>query len=113
MKRFISYVSILLLFSCYGSSYKYYSGSFEEALKEAGSKLVLLKFYTNTWAACIRLDVETLRNPEVQAFSEQNFISLKSVIFKKDYNHLASGGKLINIASIFPSVFSPNNVPLS
>ena len=37
----------------------------------------MLKFYTNTWGACIRLDVETLRNPQVQDFSKQNFISLK------------------------------------
>ena len=29
------------------------------------------------------------------------------------YRIRSSGGKLINIASIFPSVFSPNNVPLS
>ena len=77
MKLIITYLMALLTMSCHGTSYKYFEGTFEEAKSVAGSKLIFLKFYTNTWVSCIRLDVETLRNPEVQAFSDEHFISLK------------------------------------
>jgi len=77
MKKKLTIISALILFACSGSSYEYFDGTFEEAKAIAGSKLIFVKFYTNTWAGCIRLDVETLRNPEVQAFSSEHFISLK------------------------------------
>ena len=62
---------------CQGSRYQWFDGTFEEAKAAADSKLIFLKFYTNTWAACFRLDVETLRDSLVQTFSKENFISLK------------------------------------
>ena len=33
---------------CGGSSYEWYPGTFEEALATAESKLIMMKFYTNT-----------------------------------------------------------------
>ena len=39
---------LLILFGCQNSSYNWYSGDFEEAKSTAGSKLILLDFYTET-----------------------------------------------------------------
>ena len=77
MKYISSIFLSLFLLGCHGTSYNYFDGTFEEAKAAAGSKLIFIKFYTNTWASCIRLDVETLRNPEVQAISNEHLISLK------------------------------------
>ena len=77
MKKILIVIFFLFYFACQGSKYEWYNGSLEQAKEIAGSKLIMLKFYTNTWGACIRLDVETLRNVEVQDFSKKNFISLK------------------------------------
>ena len=77
MKKCLIIIGLVINFACQGTSYNWYSGTLEDAISIAGSKLIMLKFYTYTWAACIRLDVETLRNTEIQAFSQENFISLK------------------------------------
>ena len=77
MKNILILFTAIFILNCQGSPYQYFQGTFEEAKLIADSKLIFIKFYTNTWASCIRLDVETLRNPAVQEFSNQNFISLK------------------------------------
>ena len=41
-------LSVLLFMGCQSSSYNWYSGNFEEAKSTAGSKLILLDFYTET-----------------------------------------------------------------
>ena len=41
-------LSILLFIGCQSSKYNWYSGDFEEAKTIAGSKLILLDFYTET-----------------------------------------------------------------
>ena len=77
MKKIIFSITFIFFIACQGTKYEWFLGSLDEAKAIAGSKLIMLKFYTNTWGACIRLDVETLRNPQVQDFSRLNFISLK------------------------------------
>jgi len=39
---------VLLFMGCQSSSYNWYSGNFEEAKTVAGTKLILLDFYTDT-----------------------------------------------------------------
>ena len=41
-------LTILLFIGCQSSSYNWNSGNFEEAKSIAGSKLILLDFYTET-----------------------------------------------------------------
>ena len=41
-------LSILLFIGCQSSKYNWNSGNFEEANSTAGSKLILLDFYTET-----------------------------------------------------------------
>ena len=77
MKKIITYFIAMLFIGCQGTAYQYFQGTFEEAKSAAASKLIFIKFYTNTWASCIRLDVETLRNPDVQTYSSEHLISLK------------------------------------
>tara|TARA_B100000131_G_C17982443_1_gene559190 strand:+ start:605 stop:751 length:147 start_codon:yes stop_codon:yes gene_type:complete len=48
MKKKLTIISALILFACSGSSYEYFDGTFEEAKAIAGSKLIFVKFYTNT-----------------------------------------------------------------
>ena len=62
---------------CQSSSYNWYSGNFEEAKTVAGSKLILLDFYTETWPACVQLDADTFTDSHVKAFSDANLISIK------------------------------------
>tara|TARA_B100000945_G_scaffold303373_1_gene287836 strand:- start:282 stop:428 length:147 start_codon:yes stop_codon:yes gene_type:complete len=48
MKSLYTYFIVLLFFGCSGEKYQYFDGTFEEAKAIADSKLILLKFYTNT-----------------------------------------------------------------
>ena len=48
MKRIITCLATLLFLSCQGSRYQWFDGTFEEARTAAGSKLIFIKFYTNT-----------------------------------------------------------------
>jgi len=48
LKRALTLLAILVFWGCQGSHYQWYSGTFEEAKASAGSKLILLKFYTDT-----------------------------------------------------------------
>ena len=49
MASFSKYlVLILFTLGCQSSSYNWYSGNFEDAKKIAGSKLILLDFYTDS-----------------------------------------------------------------
>ncbi len=48
MKRALYCLVALLFLGCHGSRYQWFDGTFEEARAAAGSKLILLKFYTNT-----------------------------------------------------------------
>ena len=48
MKKTIIFLIGLLVFSCQGTPYEWYGGTLEEAKEIAGSKLILIKFYTNT-----------------------------------------------------------------
>ena len=68
---------MLIVLGCQTSGYKWYSGTVEKAKSKAGTKLILLEFYTDTWPACHRLDAETFSDLTVQSFSKSNFISLK------------------------------------
>ena len=77
MKYLFSTILTIFFINCHGTNYQNLDGTFDDAKAAAGSKLIFLKFYTNTWAACFRLDVETLSDSVVQAFSKENFISLK------------------------------------
>ncbi len=42
------FIVVLILAGCQNSGYQWYSGSFEEAKFVAGSKLILLDFYTDS-----------------------------------------------------------------
>ena len=68
---------MLIVLGCQTSGYKWYSGTVEKAKSKAGTKLILLEFYTDTWPACHRLDAETFSDLTVQSFSRSNLISLK------------------------------------
>jgi len=48
MKYLFSIILTIFFINCYGTSYKYFDGTFDEAKAAAGSKLIFLKFYTNT-----------------------------------------------------------------
>tara|TARA_Y100001968_G_scaffold227848_1_gene210621 strand:+ start:553 stop:699 length:147 start_codon:yes stop_codon:yes gene_type:complete len=48
MKKILLFFIISILTNCTGSNYNYFNGTFEEAKKIAGSKLIFIKFYTNT-----------------------------------------------------------------
>ena len=48
MKRMIACLATLVFLGCQGSRYEWFEGTLEEAKADAGSKLILLKFYTNT-----------------------------------------------------------------
>ena len=48
MKRTVAYLCVLLALSCQYTPYEWYNGTLEEAKEIAGSKLILIKFYTNT-----------------------------------------------------------------
>ena len=48
MKSIIICIISIVFIGCSGSSYQYFDGTFEEAKAAAGSKLILLKFYTST-----------------------------------------------------------------
>ncbi|SVB60263.1 uncharacterized protein METZ01_LOCUS213117 [marine metagenome] len=48
MKNIVLYLATLVLLGCQGSPYQYFHGTFEDAKAAAGSKLIFLKFYTNT-----------------------------------------------------------------
>jgi len=48
MKRVITYITVLIFIGCQGSRYQWFDGTFEEAKSIADSKLIMLKFYTNT-----------------------------------------------------------------
>ena len=48
MKHILYCMAALLLLGCQGSRYQWFDGTFEEAKAAAGSKLIFLKFYTNT-----------------------------------------------------------------
>ena len=80
-------IASLFLLGCQSSGYKWFSGSFEEAKIAAGSKLILLDFYTNFWVGCFRLDADTFSDPNVVSFSDNNFISLKFIANEKNGNN--------------------------
>ena len=48
MKKMLLLISLTFFFACQGSKYEWYNGSLEQAKEIAGSKLIMLKFYTNT-----------------------------------------------------------------
>ena len=51
MTKFQYHIIVGLFFlalGCQNSSYNWFSGSFEEAKSQAGDKLILLDFYTDT-----------------------------------------------------------------
>ncbi|SVC28369.1 uncharacterized protein METZ01_LOCUS281223 [marine metagenome] len=48
MKYFISTIISIFFINCNGTSYQYFDGTFDQAKAVAGSKLILIKFYTNT-----------------------------------------------------------------
>ena len=48
MKIFFSIIVLLVSFACQGGSYNWYSGTLEQAKEIAGSKLIMMKFYTYT-----------------------------------------------------------------
>ena len=48
MRRIIIFLVVLFFFSCQGNPYEWFDGTVEEAQDVAGSKLILIKFYTNT-----------------------------------------------------------------
>ena len=48
MKYLFSTILTIFFINCYGTSYQYFDGTFDEAKVAAGSKLIFLKFYTNT-----------------------------------------------------------------
>ena len=48
MKRMIACLVVLIFLGCQGSRYQWFEGTFAEARVAAGSKLIFLKFYTNT-----------------------------------------------------------------
>ena len=41
-------IGLVITFACQGTSYNWYSGTLEDAMTIAGSKLIMLKFYTYT-----------------------------------------------------------------
>tara|TARA_B100000315_G_C14399488_1_gene505787 strand:- start:523 stop:687 length:165 start_codon:yes stop_codon:yes gene_type:complete len=47
VKRVLSCLAVLIFLGC-GSRYQWFDGTFEEAKLVAGSKIILLKFYTYT-----------------------------------------------------------------
>jgi len=47
-KRAFTFLAALIFLGCQGSQYPYFEGTFEKAKSVAGSKLIFLKFYTNT-----------------------------------------------------------------
>jgi hypothetical protein len=48
MKYVIASLAALIILNCQGSRYQWFDGTLEEAKLVAGSKLILLDFYTNT-----------------------------------------------------------------
>ena len=48
MKRMITCLAILVFIGCQRSQYQWFDGTLEEAKAAAGSKLILLDFYTYT-----------------------------------------------------------------
>ena len=48
MKRMITCLVALVFLGCQGSRYQWFDGTLEEAKSAAGSKLILLDFYTYT-----------------------------------------------------------------
>jgi hypothetical protein len=48
IKNIVSFLTTIIFLGCQGSPYQYFDGTFEEAKAAAGSKLIFLKFYTNT-----------------------------------------------------------------
>tara|TARA_B100001964_G_C13871149_1_gene438736 strand:- start:121 stop:288 length:168 start_codon:yes stop_codon:yes gene_type:complete len=48
IKRMITCLAALIFLSCQGSRYQWFDGTLEEARAAAGSKLILLDFYTYT-----------------------------------------------------------------
>jgi len=48
IKNIVSFLAIVIFLGCQGSPYQYFDGTFEDAKAAAGSKLIFLKFYTNT-----------------------------------------------------------------
>ena len=48
MNKILIYIATLVLMGCHGKSYQYFNGTFEEAKTTARSKLIFIKFYTNT-----------------------------------------------------------------
>ena len=77
-KSFIKIIFVsLLLYSCQSDVYPWYTGSIDKAKQSAGTKLIMLDFYTPTWGGCLRLDAETFTDRDVISFSKENFISLK------------------------------------
>jgi len=48
IKHIATYLAVLVFLGCQGSRYQWFEGTFEEARAAAGSKLILIKFYTNT-----------------------------------------------------------------
>ena len=48
MKRIITYLAVFVFLGCQGTWYQWFDGTFEEAKAATGSKLIFLKFYTNT-----------------------------------------------------------------
>jgi hypothetical protein len=48
MKQIIASLALLVIISCQGAKYQWYSGTFEEAKAIADSKVIMIKFYTNT-----------------------------------------------------------------
>ena len=77
IRNYCFILTLLIVLGCQTSGYKWYSGTVEKAKSKAGTKLILLEFYTDTWPACHRLDAETFSDLTVQSFSRSNLISLK------------------------------------
>ncbi len=48
MKKVLIMIGLVINFACQGTSYNWYSGTLEDAMSVAGSKLIMLKFYTYT-----------------------------------------------------------------
>ena len=48
MKHMQTFLLIVMFLGCQGSRYQWFDGTLEEAKSIAGSKLILLDFYTNT-----------------------------------------------------------------
>jgi len=48
IRNYCFILTLLIVFGCQNSGYQWFSGSIEEAKSTAGSKLILLDFYTET-----------------------------------------------------------------